>query len=106
MGIALSFPCGDLVDEDFLIGDAAVEIGDAAVETLRRENGEFGLGHIERHSRGFSLNLYSSGPGLQRLKELVERIRYEGWRSTMCTLRPGERRSTVPVKWGIWSLSK
>src|ERR1700730_19288584 len=40
MGIAISFPCGDLVDEDFLIGDAAVE-------TLRRENGEFGLGHIE-----------------------------------------------------------
>ena len=40
MGIAISFPCGDLVDEDLLVGDAAVE-------TLRRENGKFGFRHIE-----------------------------------------------------------
>ena len=25
MGIAVSLPCGDLVDEDMLVGDAAVE---------------------------------------------------------------------------------
>jgi integrase len=30
------------------------------------------------HSRGFSLNVYSSGPGLKRLQELVERVEYEG----------------------------
>jgi hypothetical protein len=40
MGIAISLPCGDLVDEDLLVGDAAVE-------TLRRENGKFGFRHIE-----------------------------------------------------------
>src|ERR1700746_484223 len=40
MGIAASLPCGDLVDEDLLVGDAAVE-------TLRGENGEFGFRHIE-----------------------------------------------------------
>ena len=40
MGIAVSLPCGDVVDEDLLVGDAAVE-------ALRRENGEFGFRHIE-----------------------------------------------------------
>ena len=34
MGIAISLPCGDLVDEDLLVGDGAVE-------TLGGENGEF-----------------------------------------------------------------
>jgi hypothetical protein len=29
MGIAISLPCGDLVDKDFLVGDAAVEACDA-----------------------------------------------------------------------------
>jgi integrase len=32
------------------------------------------------HSRGFSLNVYSSGPGLTRLRDLVERVNYEGLR--------------------------
>jgi hypothetical protein len=32
MGIAVSLPCGDLVDEDLLVGDVAAE-------TLRGENG-------------------------------------------------------------------
>jgi hypothetical protein len=40
MGIAIRLPSGNLVDEDLLVRDAAVE-------TLRRENGEFGLRHIE-----------------------------------------------------------
>src|SRR5450631_496023 len=40
MDIAISLPSGDLVDEDLLVRDAAVE-------TLRRENGEFGFCHIE-----------------------------------------------------------
>ena len=40
LGIAVSLPCGELVQEDLLVGDAAVE-------TLRRENGEFGIRHIE-----------------------------------------------------------
>jgi len=40
MGIAIRLPCGDLMDEDLLVRDAAVE-------ALRRENGEFGLGPIE-----------------------------------------------------------
>jgi len=40
LGIAVSLPCGELVQEDLLVGDAAVE-------TLRRENGEFGFRHIE-----------------------------------------------------------
>jgi hypothetical protein len=40
MGIAISLPCGDLVDQDLLVRDAAVE-------ALRRENGEFGFRHIE-----------------------------------------------------------
>ena len=40
MDIAISLPGGDLVDEDLLVRDAAVE-------TLRRENGEFGFRHIE-----------------------------------------------------------
>jgi integrase len=30
------------------------------------------------HSRGFSWDVYSSGPGLKRLQELVERVEYEG----------------------------
>ena len=30
------------------------------------------------HSRGFSWDVYSSGPGLQRLHDLVERVEYEG----------------------------
>src|SRR5664279_502981 len=40
MDIAISLPSGDLLDEDLLVRDAAVE-------TLRRENGEFGFCHIE-----------------------------------------------------------
>src|SRR6266496_1955386 len=40
VSIAIGHPCGDLVDEDLLVGDAAVE-------ALRRENGEFGFRHIE-----------------------------------------------------------
>src|SRR5580658_11229082 len=40
MGIAVSLPSGDLVDEDLLVRNAAVE-------ALRRENGKFGFRHIE-----------------------------------------------------------
>ncbi len=40
MDIAISLPSGDLLNEDLLVRDAAVE-------TLRRENGEFGFCHIE-----------------------------------------------------------
>ena len=40
MGIAFSLPCGDLANENLFVGDAATE-------TLRRENGEFGFRHIE-----------------------------------------------------------
>ena len=40
MDITISLPSGDLLDEDLLVRDAAVK-------TLRRENGEFGFCHIE-----------------------------------------------------------
>ncbi len=40
MGIAVSFPSGDLTDEDLLVDDAASK-------TLRRKNREFGFRHIE-----------------------------------------------------------
>jgi hypothetical protein len=38
--VAVVLPCGDLVGEDFLVGDAAIQ-------TLRREHAEFGFGHVE-----------------------------------------------------------
>ena len=44
MGIAISLPSGDLVDDDLLVGNAAVE-------TLRRENSEFGSLTAQRDSR-------------------------------------------------------
>ena len=40
MGVAVGLRCGDLADEDLLVGDAATEI-------LRRENGEFGFRHVK-----------------------------------------------------------
>jgi hypothetical protein len=30
------------------------------------------------HSRGFGLNVYIAGPGLVRLREMIERVKYEG----------------------------
>ena len=38
--VAVVLPCGDFVGEDLLVGDAAVQ-------TLGRENAELGFGHIE-----------------------------------------------------------
>src|SRR5260370_15609246 len=38
--VAVVLPCGDFVGEDLLVGDAAIQ-------TLRRENAEFGFGHVE-----------------------------------------------------------
>ena len=38
--VAVVLPSGDFVGEHFLIGDTAIQ-------TLRRENAEFGFGHIE-----------------------------------------------------------
>src|SRR5260370_30440452 len=38
--IAVVLPCGDFVGEDLLVGDAAIQ-------TLRRDNAEFGFGHVE-----------------------------------------------------------
>ena len=40
IGIAVVFPSGDFVDEGLFVGDAAVE-------TLRGEDAEFGFGQIE-----------------------------------------------------------
>ena len=40
MLVAVVLPCGDFVGEDLLVGDAAIQ-------TLRRENAEFGFGHVE-----------------------------------------------------------
>jgi len=38
--VAVVLPCVDIVGEDLLVGDAAIQ-------TLRREHAEFGFGHIE-----------------------------------------------------------
>jgi hypothetical protein len=38
--VAVVLPCGDFVGEDLLVGDAAIQ-------TLRRENAEFGFSHVE-----------------------------------------------------------
>jgi glc operon protein GlcG len=38
--VAVVLPCGDFVGEDLLVGDAAIQ-------TLRRENAAFGFGHVE-----------------------------------------------------------
>src|SRR5712671_2640172 len=38
--VAVVLPCGDFAGEDLLVGDAAIE-------TLRGENAEFGFGQIE-----------------------------------------------------------
>jgi hypothetical protein len=38
--VAVVLPCVDFVGEDLLVGDAAIQ-------TLRRERAEFGLGHVE-----------------------------------------------------------
>ncbi len=40
MLVAVVLPCADFVGEDFLVGDAAMQ-------TLRRQHGEFGFGHVE-----------------------------------------------------------
>ena len=39
-GVAALFPGGDFVDQGLLVGDAAIK-------ALRREDGEFGFGHVE-----------------------------------------------------------
>ena len=38
--VAVVLPCIDFVSEDLLVGDAAIQ-------TLRREHAEFGFGHVE-----------------------------------------------------------
>ena len=38
--VAVVLPCVDFVGEDLLVGDAAIQ-------TLRREHAEFGFGHVE-----------------------------------------------------------
>jgi hypothetical protein len=38
--IGIGAPCVDFVGEDLLVGDAAIQ-------TLRREHAEFGFGHVE-----------------------------------------------------------
>ena len=38
--VAVALPCGDFVGEDLLVSDAAIQ-------TLRRENAEFGFGQVE-----------------------------------------------------------
>jgi hypothetical protein len=41
MDIAVSLPCGQLMDEDLLVGDAASK-------TFRRQSGEFGFRNISQ----------------------------------------------------------
>jgi len=38
--VAVVLPCGNFVGEEFFVGDAAIQ-------TLRREDAEFGFGHVE-----------------------------------------------------------
>ena len=38
--VAVVLPCVDFVGENLLVGDAAIQ-------TLRREHAEFGFGHVE-----------------------------------------------------------
>ena len=38
--VSVALPCVDFVGEDLLVGDAAIQ-------TLRREHAEFGFGHVE-----------------------------------------------------------
>jgi hypothetical protein len=65
IAVAQNLPDGKIsffdVDEDCRGG---VPLADAAA--------------LPGHSRGFSWDIYSSGPGLSRLRDLVERIEYEG----------------------------
>ena len=69
--VAVVLPCGDFVGEDLLVGDAAIE-------TLRREHAEFGFGHVEptavlRRVMPFEALDEPARPG--RGKGLIER----GW---------------------------
>jgi hypothetical protein len=69
--VAVVLPCGDFVDEDLLVGDAAIQ-------TLRRENAEFGLGHVEPAAvlgRVVPFEALDEPAGLGRGKGLIKR----GW---------------------------
>src|SRR5450755_3368176 len=82
MGIATSLPCGDLVDEDLLVGYPAVE-------TLRRENGEFGFRHIEPTAvlwRVMPFEPLDETSCLVWRKSLVQRC---GFMGVEIVLRPG-----------------
>ena len=74
MGIAVSLPCGNVVDEDLLVGDAAVE-------ALRRENGEFRFRHIEPTAvlwRGMPFEPLDEPSCLVWRKSLVQRCGFMG----------------------------
>ena len=77
-GIAVSLPCGELVQEDLLVGDAAVE-------TLRRENGEFGFRHIEPTAVLWrvSMPLCANFPGRPHLAK-AGKGQPKKWRVLLC----------------------
>ena len=69
--VAVVLPCGDFVGEDVLVGDAAME-------TLRRQNGEFGFSHVEPTAvlgRVMPFEAFDEPARLGRWKGLIER----GW---------------------------
>jgi hypothetical protein len=69
--VAVVLPCGDFVGEGLLVVDAAIQ-------TLRRENGEFGFGHVEPTAVLGSVMPFEpldEPAGLGRGKGLIER----GW---------------------------
>src|SRR5467141_4246758 len=69
--VAVVLPCGDFVGEDLLVGDAAIQ-------TLRRENAEFGFGHVEPAAvlgGVMPFEPLDEPAGLGRGKGLIER----GW---------------------------
>src|SRR3954452_9250270 len=71
MLVAVVLPCADFVGEDFLVGDAAMQ-------TLRRQHGEFGFGHVEPTAvlgRVMPFEAFDEPARLGRRKGLIER----GW---------------------------
>ena len=69
--VAVVLPCGNFVGEYLLVGDAAIQ-------TLRRENAEFGFGHVEPAAvlrRVVPFEALDEPAGLGRGKGLINR----GW---------------------------
>ena len=69
--VSVVLPCVDFAGEDFLVGDAAVQ-------TLGRENAELGFGHVEPAAvlgRVMPFEALDEPAGLGRGKGLIKR----GW---------------------------